>query len=46
MAELERLLASPSRGDIWERHFRGWRSTHRLLRSRRSLPPTTRPACH
>jgi integrase len=31
MAELERLLASPSRGDIWERHFAGKPERDRLL---------------
>jgi site-specific recombinase XerD len=31
MAELERLLAAPDRGDIWERHFRGKSERDRLL---------------
>jgi len=31
MAELERLLAAPARGDIWERHFRGKPERDRLL---------------
>ena len=31
MAELERLLAAPARGDIWERHFHGKAERDRLL---------------
>ena len=31
MAELERLLAAPSRGDLWERHFHGKPERDRLL---------------
>lgn len=31
MAELERLLAAPGRGDIWERHFHGKAERDRLL---------------
>lgn len=31
MAELERLLAAPARGDIWERHFYGKPERDRLL---------------
>jgi site-specific recombinase XerD len=31
MGELERLLAQPSRGDVWERHFPGKPERDRLL---------------
>jgi site-specific recombinase XerD len=31
MSELERLLAQPSRGDVWERHFPGKPERDRLL---------------
>jgi site-specific recombinase XerD len=31
MAELERLLAAPARGDVWERHFHGNAERDRLL---------------
>jgi site-specific recombinase XerD len=31
MAELERLLAAPARGDLWERHFHGKPERDRLL---------------
>ena len=31
MAELERLLAAPARGDLWERHFVGKPERDRLL---------------
>jgi site-specific recombinase XerD len=31
MAELERLLAAPARGDLWERHFHGKCERDRLL---------------
>ena len=31
MAELERLLAAPARGDLWGRHFVGKPERDRLL---------------
>jgi len=45
MAELERLLAAPDRGEIWERHFRGRAERDRLLLALFATPACAGASC-